>query len=50
MKNLTLILLASLLMIGCSKSGSKSNLLEGGQISQETERTPTDINHPGPNQ
>lgn len=45
MRNLILILVAATFFIGCSKEGSKSRLMDGGTLEQDT-ATPVDTNFP----
>jgi hypothetical protein len=45
MKTTFLVLLASLVLVGCSKDGAGHRLAEGGQMA---EPLPTDGNYPGP--
>ena len=48
MKTTILVLMAGLILVGCSKDGAGQRLVDGGQI--ETQPLPTDANLPGPQQ
>ena len=49
MRNMILIGIFSMVLIGCSKDGSKNKLVDGGTLSEPIEmREPTDKNFPGP--